>query len=206
MKWNMNSGSVATFFLPAYSRWSASAFWQMLVLFTLFFLFVLFKCHETSFLQRVALRRIALLASCTHLLFRVSKKVDKANKSQGGNQMNLVVLSGYLTQDVEIKTTQNGKAVANFQMGGFRPIWWRNNICSLCCLGWKCQKSREVSQKRVVLRSDRKNEKQVLWERRTKTILYRDSMQSYWIWSKKRVGVKPAPPNYVEIVLQIKRR
>ena len=36
--------------------------------------------------------------------------------------MNLVVLSGYLTQDVEIKTTQNGKAVANFQMGGFRPI------------------------------------------------------------------------------------
>ena len=33
--------------------------WQILVLFTLFFLFVLLKCHETSFLQRVALRRIA---------------------------------------------------------------------------------------------------------------------------------------------------
>lgn len=31
--------------------------------------------------------------------------------------MNLVVLSGYLTQDVEVKTTQNGKTVANFQMG-----------------------------------------------------------------------------------------
>ncbi|MDC0828336.1 single-stranded DNA-binding protein [Faecalitalea cylindroides] len=35
--------------------------------------------------------------------------------------MNLVVLSGYLTQDVEIKTTQNGKAVANFQMGVSDP-------------------------------------------------------------------------------------
>ncbi|MDC0828337.1 hypothetical protein, partial [Faecalitalea cylindroides] len=51
---------------------------QMLVLFTLFFLFILLKCHETSFLQRVALRRLALLAHCTHDSFRVLKKVDEA--------------------------------------------------------------------------------------------------------------------------------
>ena len=61
---------------------------QILVLFTLFFLFVLLKCHETLFLQRVALRRIASLASCTHSLFRVLKKVDEA-VSRGGNQMSV---------------------------------------------------------------------------------------------------------------------
>ena len=53
---------------------------QVLILFTLFFLFILLKCHETSFLQRVALRRIASLASCTHDSFRVLKKVDEAIK------------------------------------------------------------------------------------------------------------------------------
>ena len=55
----------------------------------LFFLMLLLRCHETSFLQRVALRRLASLASCTHSLFRGSKKVrggDKAKEDQYGNK------------------------------------------------------------------------------------------------------------------------